>query len=332
MKMRWCAAAVTCVESESVKKNMAVEGTATPATGGMRMAVRWGLPAGLAVGALFAAFAFSKAQPLSSDDMQVLAADTALGEAMRLGDKATVRRHLALQFSLVDSDGRIFARKDFLADLKGVAAAAAASDVKVRGYGLLALVTGRHKSARAGNVFFLDVWVRQKGTWRALLMQEVAIAAEQALPAAPALAAAPAAADPPYECKNPCQTIPYRVRSPAEQQVLGTFQAIMKAVIAHDAKDWGKRVADEFVVYASGRAPVPKSDRVAAIERQKDSRAAVTVAAVETMRLAVYGDGALMVATAARPDEAGPRYRTARVWVRRDGQWLMAISADTDIK
>jgi hypothetical protein len=311
---------------------MGVEGTATPAAGGMRMAVRWGWLAGLAVGALFAAFAFSKAQPLSNDNVQVLAADTALGKAMRSGDKATVRRYLALQFSLVDADGKIFARKDFLADLKSVAAPAAASDVKVRGYGLLALVTGRHRSARAGNVFFLDVWVRQKGAWRALLMQEVAIAAEDAPPAAPALAAAPAAADPPHECKNPCRTIPYRVRSLAEQEVLDTFQAIMKAVFAHDAKDWGNRVADEFVVYASDRAPIPKSGRIAAIERQKDRRAAVAVAAVETMRLAVYGDGALMVATAAGPDETHPRYRAARVWVRRDGRWLMAISADTDIK
>jgi hypothetical protein len=309
---------------------MGVEGTATPAASGMRLAVRWGWLAGLAVGALFAAFAFSKAQPLSNDDMQVLAADTALGEAMRSGDKATVRRRVALQFSLVDADGKIFARKDFLANLKSVAATAA-SEVKVRGYGLLALVTGRHNSARAGEVFFLDVWVRQKGAWRALLMQEVAGAAEDA-PAASALAAPPAAADPPYECKNPCRTIPYRVRSPPEQEVLGSFQTIMKAVVAHDAEEWGKRVADEFVVYASDRAPIPKSGRIAAIERQKDSRATVTVAEVETMRLAVYGDGALMITTAAGPDETRPRYRAARVWVKRGGQWLMAIGLDTDIK
>ena len=111
-----------------------------------------------------------------------------------------------------------------------------------------------------------------------------------------------------------------------------TFQAIEKAVVAHDAAEWGKHVADEFVRYATGQSPVPKSDRIAAIERQKDANAAVTVAEIQTMRLAVYGDGAVMTALQTMPDNSRPPYRAARIWVRRNGQWLMAISVHTDVK
>jgi len=258
----------------------------------------------------------------------VLAIDSALGEAMRAGDKAAARRLLALQFSNVDADGKIHVRKDFLADLKGVAAAPAA-DARVRSYGLLAIVSGHRKSARDGDVFFLDIWAKQKGAWRTLLIQDVASATVDA--GAPA-AAAPATELQRYECTNPCQVIPYRVRSVAEQDIITAFQAIMKAIVVHDANEWGKHVADEFMVYGSGRAPIAKSDRIATIERQKTSDATVTVGEVRTVRLSVYGDGALMITTDAMPDNSRPPYRAARVWVRRNGQWLMAISAHTDIK
>jgi hypothetical protein len=297
-------------------------------------ALRWEWPGTLIVGVLMAAFvaptAQPKAQPIAGDDTPLLAADAALGEAMRVGDEAAARRLLALQFTFVDADGKIYPRKDFLANLKGLAAAPA-SDAKVRSYGLLVAVTGRRRSVHDIDVFFLDVWAKQKGAWRALLSQDVVIAATAAAAAAPA-GAAPAADPQRFECKNPCQTIPYRVRSPAEQDVVATFQAIEKAVVAHDAAEWGKHVADEFVRYATGQPPVPRSERITTIERQKASSAAVTVGEVEAIRLAVYGDGAVMLATQAAPDNSRPPYRAARVWVRRNGQWQLAISAQTDIK
>ncbi len=296
----------------------------------VRPVVRWGGFVAVVAGVLIAAFALPKAQPKAqpiAGDTAVFAADTALGDAMRAGDKAAARRLLALQFSLVDADGTIHPRREFLADLKRVAPSAA-SDVRIRSFGLVATVTGRHKSAHDAEVFFIDVWVKQKGAWRALLMQDVPVVADDA-PAVTA-ASAPTAAPQPYECDNPCRTVPYRVRSPAEQDVIAAFQTIKRAVVARDANDWAKHVADEFVAYASGRAPVAKAGRIAMIERQKEGDAAVRVGAVETMRLAVYGDGAVMRATDV--DQGRPSYRTARVFMKRDGQWLMAISAHTDVK
>jgi hypothetical protein len=50
------------------------------------------------------------------------------------------------------------------------------------------------------------------------------------------------------------------------------------------------------------------------------------------MRLTAYDVGAAMIATQAVPDGSRPPYQAARVWVKRNGQWQMAISVLTDIK
>jgi hypothetical protein len=265
-----------------------------------------------------------RAQPAPGEDAAVLAADQALGEAVRAGDKSSARRLLSLQFTYIDQTGKLHERKMFLDDLKAMAATSAA-DVKAKIYGGVAMVTGHRQSAQGGDVFFLDIWAKQRRAWRALVAQDVVLAAGDA----PHNARAEAK---PAECKNPCQTIPYRVRSPAEQDIVTSFQALEKAVLAHDAEDWAKHVDDEFVLYGSGRAPIPKSGRIAVIERQKESNAAVTVGEVETMRLAVYGDGAAMIATQVMPDNSRPPYCSARVWVRRNGQWQMVISLQTDVE
>jgi hypothetical protein len=122
------------------------------------------------------------------------------------------------------------------------------------------------------------------------------------------------------------------VRSPAEQDVLNSFLAIEKASIAHDAQEWSKHVADEFMLYRSGYAPTDKATRIAAIEGQKQAETPVTVGEIQAVRLSVYGDAAAMIATQMVPDKSRLPYRAARVWVRRNGQWLMAISMQTDIQ
>ncbi len=290
---------------------------------------RWRLGCGaLVAAALFAGFGEIRAQQASGEDAAVLTAEQALGNAMRSGDKSAARKLLSLQFTYADENGHVHERKAFLNDLKGVAAAAP-RDVKVKVYGLIAMVTGERKSALGSATFFLDIWAKQKGAWRALTMQDVVLGSAVASNAAPQ---GRDSAVKPYECKNPCQLIPYRVRSPAEQDVVNAFQAMRKAEVAHDADEWAKHVADEFVLYDSGRAPVPKPDRFAAIERRKKDNAAVVVSEIESMRLVVYGDGAAMIANHVLPDGSRPPYRAARVFVKRDGRWQLAISVRTAIK
>jgi Domain of unknown function (DUF4440) len=295
--------------------------------GSVRPAVRWSGLGVIAAGVLIAVFALPKSQPKARPaalDEVVLAADQALGAAMRTGDRATARRLLTLQFTYVDADGKVHPRREFLGDLKTIAARPA-TDIKIRNFGSLAMMTGKHISAQGGDVFFLDVWVKQKGAWRALLMQDVPIrAGEEAALRPIQIADLDARA-----CDNPCNSIPYRVRSAAEQDVTKTYQTITKAIAARDAGAWAKHVADEFVSYASSRAPLARASRIAAIEDRNDDGAA-RVGEVKTMRLSVYGDGAVMVAT--ESNGLQPAYRAARVFVRRDGRWLMAATAQTDLK
>ena len=136
---------------------------------------RWWL--GLVVAAaLIAVLAELRAQTAPSEDALVLEADQALGAAMRGDDKSVARKLLSLQFTFVDANGKIHERKDFLADLK-IAAAAAPSDPVVKIYGRIGMVTGHRKSAAGRDVFFLDIWAKQKRAWRALVSQEVVLAA-----------------------------------------------------------------------------------------------------------------------------------------------------------
>jgi hypothetical protein len=86
------------------------------------------------------------------------------------------------------------------------------------------------------------------------------------------------------------------------------------------------------VLYRSGRAPIPKSGWIATIEREKKNDVAVTAGEIETMRLSVYGDGAAMIAVNVTPDNSRPPYRAARIWVKRNGRWQMAIDVQTTIK
>jgi hypothetical protein len=289
---------------------------------------RWLLGA-LGAGLLIAIIAKPRAQPApTGDEAMVLSADQSLSAAMSAGDKSVARRLLSLQFTFVDESGKVFERKEFLTGLKDIAVTGA-RDVNVKAYGRVAMVTGHRKSAQGDDVFILGIWAKQKGAWRALVMQDVQLAANDTPRAA---APAPAANAAPYDCKNPCQTIPYRVRSPAEQDVVNSFQAIEKAAVGHDADEWSKHIADEFVLYGSGRAPIPKSGRLAAIERQKQNNITVRVGEVETMRLSVYDDAAAMIATHVLPDNSRPPYHAARIWVKRNGQWQMVVSVQTDVK
>ena len=312
----------------------------------LRPAIRWGWPTALVAGVLVAIFAGPKgqprAQPSTGAEAPLIAANAALAQARRAGDKWAARRLLALQFSFIDAAGKVHSRKEFLSDLKGFAAGPA-TGTKVRTYGSLAAVTGQRKAAGDTDVFFLDVWARQKGAWRALMMQDVPLVASEAPsavaaadsppPAATAAAAAvPGAEAKSIECKNPCQAIPYRVRSAAEQEVITAYQAIESAVATHDAGEWSRHVADEFALYRGGASPLAKPDRVAAIERAKEDNAVTPIGEVQAMRLAVYGDGAVMIATQAAPDTSRLPFRAARVFAKRNGQWQMAISVHTDIR
>ena len=292
----------------------------------------------LGAGVLIAVIAESRAQSpsRSGDEALVLAVDESLNAAARAGDKAIARKILSLQFTFVDENGKAFQRKEFLAGLKGVAAAPA-TDVKAEIHGRIAAVTGHRKSANNNDVFFLDIWAKQKGSWRALVAQDVKLAASDSEPAIDEEKRSALLKEFPelakfFDCHNPCETIPYRVRSPAEQEIVTTFQAIEKSIFARDAGEYAKHMVDGFVHYESDFPPVPKAERVAGIEERKKEGIPAVMTAIQSMRLWVYDDAAAMTSVNGAPDDAEPLLRLARVWVKRNGQWQMAISVMTNVE
>ena len=308
------------------------EGKPTAIAAALRPAGHWLWFVALIAAVLIAAFAVPKAEPktppVAADEAAVLAADTALANAVRVGDKSVVRRLLALQFSFVDAAGKLYARKDFLDDLKAVAAAPA-TDVKVRSYGLVTSITGHRLSPQNGEVFFLDIWVRQKGAWRELVSHEVATAVADA--------SAAKLQHPRPRRKPPSARIRARAfltgcaRCPSRTSSLRSRRSKRRSSRTTRANGRSMSPTNSWsTAPAARRWPSPTGSRRSS--GRKQNNAAVAVGEVQSMRLAVYGDAAAMIADQAVPDHSRPPYRAARLWVKRGGQWLLAISAQTDVK
>ena len=289
------------------------------------MIARW---LGALVAGVLCAGSAAAQQPVPGEDAMVLAADQTLGAAMRNGDKGVARKLLALQFTFVDETGAIHLRKDFLGGLKAVAAAPS-SDAKVKTYR-----PHRHGDGPS------QIGAQQRCVLPRHLGQAKGRVARDGHAARRACgrrraAALPARARRRRQALRMHESVPDNSLSAALAGRAGRPQFIP----GHRKGE--HRARRRRVVEAHGRrtgrlrhraAANPKSNRIATIKRQKDANTPVTVGEIESMRLWVYGDAAAMTATHIMPDASRPNYRAARVWVKRNGQWQMAISQQTDIK
>jgi len=267
-----------------------------------------------------------------TDRQAVLAAAKALATAIRRGNKAVADKLLARDFSFIDASGKVHSRRSVLAGLKASPKEPGRSP-KVKTYGRVALVTGPAKSAQAGkrdDLFAVDVWVKGNDGWRALIHHNNVLAAKSAPPGHPTSPPRPSGAKPP-RCPNPLETVPHQPKSQAERDIITAFQTLEQAVTHNDPVEWPKHVADEFVVYRTNQHPTTKAARVAFIEAQKAVNGETWVAEVAWMKLWVLGDAAVMRADHVMPGNRRPPYRATRLWVKRDGRWLMALSQQTTI-
>jgi hypothetical protein len=168
-------------------------------------------------------------------------------------------------------------------------------------------------------VYVLQVWVKRPAGWRALVYQEV-----QALPAPPTGGGASASAD----CDNPCKRVPFQPKTATEREVIQSYQAVERAVTAHDAADWGSRIADEFfAVTSNSDAPLDKSTRMAGLTNQKQG--GIAPFPLLFARMFAFGDTVVM--TSQQQPLSGPPLRVTRVWIHRNGRWLESISYQTTI-
>jgi hypothetical protein len=268
-----------------------------------------------------------------SATQSVLAAAKALQAAIRGGDVAAADKFLARDFSFIDAAGHVHSRRSVLDALKA-SPRSAGTQVKVRDYGRIALITGSYKSAQAGersDLFALDVWVNDGGTWQALIHHNNVLARPDA-PATHASAAARPMDAPPPRCVNPLEDLPYKPKSQAERDIIAAFQALELAVTRNDPAEWTRHVADEFVVTRTRQHPTDKAARMAFMATQRAINAETFVAEVVALKFWVLGDAAIMRADHAMPGNRRPPYRATRLWVKRDGHWQMAVSQQTTIQ
>jgi hypothetical protein len=241
----------------------------------------------------------------------VLRADRSLVAVLANGDAGTAAVWLDDEFTWVDSNGLILDKAQSLHDLpKPPLGGEAGLTPAMHDYGAVASI-----AVDRDKVFVLRIWVKRAAGWRLLAYHEVS----QNLPVA---AHGPGR----KEWDNPCKAIPYEPRNADERDCLASWQRLEIAVMQHEPEVWAQHVADEFMVVGVTRRH-SKADRKAVIEEQKRSGANSAPAPLVSTRLFGFKDA--MVMTCEHQPFHGKAARVSRVFVKRDGRWLMAVSFQT---
>lgn len=250
-------------------------------------------------------------------EQTALQADHAFMQAIGTSDKAAVGPLLDPEVIWTDWEGKTQDRTQVLAHLP----ASTLSDAGSKSYTYGQVVTVRTDS---GKLHVLRVWAKRPSGWRLLVYHEVK-QAETAGGGTPA--------PPVKECINPCKTVPYEPKNDAEAGVIKSWQALETAVTAGDSKAWAPHFVDEFVVIGSGATdPVTKEGRMATLDRQRQAgtNGAPAQLAPDHTRMFTIGDAVVMNCQTL-PHRGKPAHIT-RVWVKRDGLWLMTVSFQTTIQ
>jgi hypothetical protein len=133
------------------------------------------------------------------------------------------------------------------------------------------------------------------------------------------------------ECENPCKGVPFKPANEAEAAIIASWQALETAVTAHDAAGWAPHIADEFVQISSNSDhPISKSGRMETLNKQKQSGVGSAPSPLVSAKMYDFGDAVIM--TCLHQPHSGKPVHVSRLWIKRDGQWVMSISYQTAIQ
>jgi hypothetical protein len=249
------------------------------------------------------------------DERAVLQADRGFVESVSKADKATLAQLVDADFSWTNAAGKTFARAEVLESLpKPSIADQSNAEITHRGYAEIELI-----QARSGRANILRIWVKRPSGWRLLAYQEATLLTGTPTPI-------PGTAE---TCDNPCKSLPYTPKNKTERQVLTGYMALQTATVYHNSANWGKYVADEFSAASSNSNKVlDKQGRMADLERSK--MAGYAPMPVEKLRLFDFSE-AVVLESQHQPLSGKPVHIT-RLWIKRDGRWLEAVSYQTNIE
>jgi len=269
----------------------------------------------LAIGVLCAVTLAAVAIPSATADeneQELLNTDRA---AFGSGSSSITRNDSLLDpnFTWTDSSGNTRDKSEIMQEIRSGKDLAIETGIRIaHDYGQVGIVQDN-----SGKVYVLRIWIKRAEGWQLLIYHAVSTAA-------PASAESGNGA-----CENPCNTVPFQAHNEDEREVIHAYQAVERAVTAHNSTEWGAHIADDFfAVTSNSDRPLDKATRMAGLDNQKV--AGIAPFPLVTARMFEFGDA--MVMTSVQQPEHGLPLRVTRVWFKRNGAWLEAYSYQTTIR
>ena len=254
---------------------------------------------------------------VSADEPTALQSDHDFVQAAANGDTSTIAKFLDESFTWTDANGKTLSRADVLASLPTPALGneVGAHQQRQSRSQVEAIMADRDK------MHVLRLWVKRGSSWRLLVYHEVALGQQSAAPAGSGVA----------DCENPCKTVPYKPRNEAEQAIIESWQALETGVTNHDAATWSPHIAEEFTMLGSSNDhPLTKADRIATLDLQKQTGRGGAPSPLVSAQMFDFGDSVVM--TCLHQPYVGKPVHVTRLWIKRDGKWIMSISFQTTIQ
>ena len=245
----------------------------------------------------------------------MLEADHAFVRAVNAADRSALDGLLDADFTWTNFAGKNRTKAEVLQNIpREMNGASEPAEFKEYMYGEVGDV-----QVDLGRAHVLRVWVKRSGGWKALLYQEV-----MSLETPPSFA--PGAGK---DCENPCKMIPYKPKNATEQQIVTAYSNLETAAMAHNSSVFATLVADEFVAASSNSNKVyDKRGRMDDFDHAK--MAGVAPTPLVSARIFDFGDAVLMTSEH-KPDRGKPLHVT-RLWVKRNGNWVEALSYQTSVQ
>lgn len=233
------------------------------------------------------------------------------------GDSAAIAKLLDTDFTWTDAEGQTFSREEVLSALPKPALGdeAGARQVRQTRSQVEAIMADRDK------IHVLRLWVKRGSAWRLLVYHEVALGRQEGSAHGSGVT----------DCQNPCKTIPYQPKNEAEQAIIASWQALETGVTNHDAAAWAPHIADEFAMLSSANDhPLTKSDRIATLNLQRQSGRGSAPSPLVSAEMFDFGDSVIMICM--HQPYTGKPVHVSRLWIKRNGNWVMSISFQTTIE
>jgi hypothetical protein len=250
-------------------------------------------------------------------DPAVMQADRQFLQAAAKADAAAIGKMLDASFTWTDIEGKTLAAEEVLRAVpKDALGDESGAEVSERTYGQVGAV-----NASRGKVHILRVWIQRLEGWRLLVYHEVKQLEQPSTSAGSGV----------KECENPCKMVPFQPANEAERAIIASWQALETGVTAHDAEAWAPHIADEFVQISSNSDHViSKAGRMETLNKQKASGVGSAPSPLVSAKMFDFGDAVIM--TCLHQPQSGKPVHVSRLWIKRDGQWIMSISYQTAIQ